>query len=358
MFESDEPHMSRRYTTMVVAALALVALSCVAFLVPVPYVTLRPGPVFNTLGEFNDKPMIAFGDDVTTYPTSGTLDFTTVSVSRADTKIPLAMAVVAFFDKKNAVVPRSLVYPENQSQKESSTESAVQLSGSKESSQAAALRAAGYEVTEHPGVASVVKDGPSVGKLVAGDIVLSVDGEKTRGAESVATLIRKHKPGETTRLTVRREGKEQAVQIETIADPKDNTIARIGIGIGQKFEFPIKIINNVGNEIGGPSAGTMFALAIYDKLTPGKLANGKHIAGTGEIDGAGVVGSIGGVRQKMAGAAADDTQIFLVPDANCEEAADGDDFGMTLVRIKTLDNAIDSLEALADNPKANVPTCN
>ena len=59
-----------------VAALALVALSCVAFLVPVPYVTLKPGPVFNTLGEFNDKPMIAFGDDVTTYPTSGTLDFT------------------------------------------------------------------------------------------------------------------------------------------------------------------------------------------------------------------------------------------------------------------------------------------
>ena len=342
---------------MVVASLALVALTSVAFLVPVPYVTMKPGPVFNTLGTFNDKPMITFGEGVTTYPTSGTLDFTTVSVTRADTNVPLATAVVAFFDKKNSVVPRSLVYPENQSQKESSTESAVQLSGSKDTSQAAALRAAGYEVTEHPGVASVAKDGPSVGKLVAGDIVLSVDGQKTRGAESVAILIRKHKPGETTRLTVRREGKEQAVQIETIADPKDNTIARIGIGIGQKFEFPIKIINNVDNEIGGPSAGTMFALAIYDKLTPGKLTNGKRIAGTGEIDGAGVVGPIGGIRQKMAGAAADKTKIFLVPDANCREAADGDDFGMTLVRVKTLDSAINSLEALAKNPKAKVPTC-
>lgn len=358
MSESDEPHMSRRYTTMVVAALALVALTCVAFLVPVPYVTMKPGPVFNTLGEFNDKPMIAFGDDVTTYPTSGTLDFTTVSVSRADSKVPLAVAVAAFFDKRNAVVPRSLVYPDNKSQVESSTESAVQLSGSKESSQAAALRAAGYKVTEHPGVASVLKDGPSAGKLVVGDIVVSVDGEETRGAESVATLIRKHKPGETAQLTVDRDGLEKSVKIKTNADPEDEAIARIGIGIGQKFEFPIEIINNVGNEIGGPSAGAMFALAIYDKLTPGKLANGKRIAGTGEIDGAGVVGPIGGIRQKMAGAAADDTKVFLVPDANCKEAADGDDFGMTLLRIKTLDNAIDSLEALAKNPKAKVPTCN
>ena len=358
MSESDEPHMSRRYTTMVVAALALVALTCVAFLVPVPYVTLKPGPVFNTLGAFNDKPMIAFGDDVKTYPTSGTLDFTTVSVSRADTKVPLAIAVAAFFDKRNAVVPRSLVYPENQSQKDSSTESAVQLVGSKESSQAAALRAAGYKVTEHPGVASVLKDGPSAGKLVVGDVVVSVDGDKTSGPESVATLIRKHRPGETAQLTVRRDGSEKSVKIKTNADPEDGAIARIGIGIGQTFEFPIEIINNVGNEIGGPSAGAMFALAIYDKLTPGKLANGKRIAGTGEIDGAGVVGPIGGIRQKMAGAAGDNAKVFLVPDANCKEAAGGDDFGMTLLRIKTLDIAIDSLEALAKNPKAKVPTCN
>jgi len=101
----------------------------------------------------------------------------------------------------------------------------------------------------------------------------------------------------------------------------------------------------------------MFALAIYDKLTPGQLTGGRRIAGTGEISAEGVVGPIGGIRQKMAGAAKDDVSIFLVPAANCDEATDGDDHGLTLVKITKLDDAISSLEALAQDPKATVPTC-
>ena len=101
----------------------------------------------------------------------------------------------------------------------------------------------------------------------------------------------------------------------------------------------------------------MFALAIYDRLTPGELTSGKRIAGTGEITADGDVQPIGGVRQKMAGAAAHKATIFLVPTANCAEAAKGNDFGLKLVRITTLKGAISALEKLGKDPKAKVPTC-
>ena len=349
--------MSRRYATMVVAALSIVVLTCVAFLVPVPYVTMKPGPAFNTLGQFDGKPMFTFGKGVKTYPTSGSLDFTTVSVTRADSAVPLAEAVRSYFDQNTAVVPKSLIYPERQSEKDSTTESAAQLAGSKDTSQAAALQAAGYTVTAVPAVQSVLKGGASVGKLIAGDLIDKVDGTKPTDAEAVVAAISTHKPGDNVSITVTRDGAQQTVNIVTKADAKDKTKPRIGISLGAKYVFPIEIINNVGSEIGGPSAGAMFALAIYDKLTPGALTGGRRIAGTGEISGDGTVRPIGGVRQKMAGASHDNASIFLVPTDNCAEAARGDDFGMILVRITTLKNAISALEKLANDPMAKVPTC-
>jgi PDZ domain-containing protein len=101
----------------------------------------------------------------------------------------------------------------------------------------------------------------------------------------------------------------------------------------------------------------MFALAIYDRLTPGALTGGHDVAGTGEITADGTVGPIGGIRQKMAGAADGGAKIFLVPAANCAEAAKGDDHGMQLVKVSTLATAIDALEALAKDPEATVPRC-
>lgn len=343
---------------MVVAALSIMALTSVAFLVPVPYVTMKPGPAFNTLGEFDGKPMFTFGKGIKTYPTSGSLDFTTVSVTRADTHLPLAEAVRSYFDSTVAVVPKSLIYPDRQSEKNSSTESAAQLAGSKDTSRAAALQAAGYKVTSVPVVQSVLKDGASVGKLMAGDVIDKVDGVKPVDADAVAAAISGHKPGDAVSVTVTRDGAQQTVSIVTKADAKDKKKARVGISLGEKFVFPIDIKNNVGSEIGGPSAGTMFALAIYDRLTPGALTGGKRIAGTGEITGDGKVQPIGGIRQKMAGASADKATIFLVPTDNCAEAVKGDDFGMTLVRITTLKSAISALEKLADDPQAKVPSCN
>lgn len=342
---------------MVVAALSIVVLTCLAFLVPVPYVTMKPGPAFDTLGEFDGKPMFAFDKGIKTYPTSGSLDFTTVSITRADGRMSLAEAVRSYLDEDIAVVPKSLIYPDEQTATDSTTQSAAQLAGSKETSEAAALRAAGYSVDSVPAVQSVLKDGASAGKLIAGDVINEVDGDKPAKPEDVVEAIGRLEPGDKVSLTVTRDGTRQAVSIVTKPDAEDVKKARIGISLGEKFVFPIKVINNVGSEIGGSSAGTMFALAIYDKLTPGELTGGKRIAGTGEIAGDGTVGPIGGIRQKMVGAAADDVQIFLVPEANCAEAAKGDDFGMTLIKVGELSDAISALEELGKDPKAKVSTC-
>jgi PDZ domain-containing protein len=343
---------------MLTAALSVIVLSCVAFLVPVPYVTMKPGPAFNTLGEFEGKPMFTFGGDVKTYDdTKGTLDFTTVSVSREESRLSIFDAVSTYFSDDTAVVPKSFVYRDGESQKQSDAEGAAQLTSSKDNSRVAALRAAGYTVPEIPLVKSVDKNGAAAGTLHKDDEILAVDGTTMTTAEQVVRAVGKLDPGDTVTLKVRRKGETRSYDIVTRPDAKDPKKPRVGVGLGSRFDYPVKITNNVGSTIGGPSAGTMFALAIYDRLTPGPLTGGLRVAGTGEISPEGVVGPIGGIRQKIAGAAHDDVEVFLVPADNCAEALDGDDHGLTLVKISTLKGAIDALKKLADDPKAEVPRC-
>ncbi len=357
---SDPAPLSRRYVTMLVAGLSLIALTCVAALLPMPYVTMRPGPVFNTLGDFpptNGKPMFTFGAGVKTYPTSVTLDFTTVSVTRADSHVTLGDAVRGFFDKNVAVVPRSLIYPEGQSEAKSTQQSAAQLDSSKDSSRVAALRAAGYKVTGVPVIAGLAKGGAAEGKLRAGDIVNAVDGVKLTTDRALVDAVAKHQPGDIIAVTVTRKGVKQTESITTKPDADNPKLPRIGVTLGTKYRYPFEVDNNVGRQIGGPSAGTMFALAIYDRLTPGELTGGQKVAGTGEMETDGTVAPIGGIRQKMAGASRAGVAVFLVPAANCAEAKDGDDFGMKLVKISNLRDAISSLKALAADHNAKVPAC-
>lgn len=349
--------LSRRTLTLSVGLALLTVLTCLVAFVPVPYVTMKPGPVFNTLGEIDGTRMLTFGDDVRTYPTDGQLDFTTVSVTRAESTMSLASAIQGWLDPDVAVVPHDFIYPDQQTNEQSSAEGAAQLASSQDASRAAALRAAGIEVTEIPKVAGVVEDGPANGKLEADDLIVSVDGRTVTTPESVGQAIGSRRPGDDVTIGYRRGGDEDTTTITTTAIGDDPKKARIGITVGSGFRFPIEIQNHIGDRVGGSSAGTMFALAIYDSLTPGALTGGQHVAGTGTITPEGQVGPIGGIRQKMAGAANAGADIFLVPGENCPEATEGDDFGMTLVKVGTLTEAIDAVSTLAENPKAEVSSC-
>ncbi len=101
----------------------------------------------------------------------------------------------------------------------------------------------------------------------------------------------------------------------------------------------------------------MFSLGIIDKLTPGDLTGGKFVAGTGTIDDAGKVGPIGGITMKLVGARDAGARYFLTPDENCAAAAADIPDGLTLVRVKSLDDARKSLEHISAGKTDALPSC-
>jgi Lon-like protease len=124
--------------------------------------------------------------------------------------------------------------------------------------------------------------------------------------------------------------------------------------VAESFIFPFTVKIKIGN-IGGPSAGMMFALGIIDKITPANLTGGKFIAGTGEIEADGTVDPIGGIQQKMVGARAAGATVFLTPAANCPDTAGAVPAGLRLVKVNNLAGAVSALRALkAGRP---VPSC-
>lgn len=353
--------MTRRTLTLIAAGLLLVALICVAALRPVPYVTMRPGPVQDTLAEIDDKEVVAIGGQQV-YPTKGQLDLTTVSVTSPDANLSLSEAVTAWVDPDMAVVPRDVVYPPQQTVEQTEEQSSVEMSTSQDAAAVAALEELDYDLTFDVRVAQVLQDAPAKGKLRKDDVIVAVGDDKVKRASQVAKLLQSVDPGDEATLTVRRDGRSVDVVTATEAAPDDPQRTVIGIQIMDEPDLPFEIDIELGSRIGGPSAGLMFSLAIIDKLTPGPMTGGLHVAGTGEIDTDGRVGPIGGIQQKIAGAADAGADAFLVPAANCTEAvesADADD--IQLVGVGTLKDARTAVEALADNPDAGpgdgVPAC-
>lgn len=355
--------VTRRTATSTTAAVLLAALVAVALLLPVPYVTMRPGPTRNVLAMAADgDARVVSIDGRRTYPTSGSLRMTTVSVTSPDDSIGIGEAVRAWLSPDEAVLPRSSVYPETQTAEEAQEESAMQMVASQEVAVAAALRLLGEPVDESAEVVAVDPEGPADGVLQPGDVIVAVDGEAPRSATAAIDAIRDRSVGDDVELTVRRGESEKTVTLTTIESPPDDngdTYPLVGVTPGVFYDLPVDVQINLPKNIVGPSAGTIFALAIYDSLTPGPLLEDASVAGTGEITANGKVGPIGGIQQKIVGAFDAGATTFLVPGANCAEAlgASVEDGEIRLVRIDDLSGAVDALEALAENPDAEVPEC-
>jgi len=143
------------------------------------------------------------------------------------------------------------------------------------------------------------------------------------------------------------------------ASPDDPEKAAVGIQIQPGYDFPFDVSVRLGENIGGPSAGLIFSLGVYDTLTPGSLTGGTDVAGTGTISGSGRVGPIGGIQQKIVAAADAGAKIFLVPPANCADAlhADVKKDEIRLVKAPTMHSAVASLKTYAKDPSAPLPSC-
>jgi PDZ domain-containing protein len=167
-------------------------------------------------------------------------------------------------------------------------------------------------------------------------------------------VIEKTKAGAVLRVGLKRAGKALTVAAKTTKS-EGRTLLGITPGITFSMPFTVKIDTH---DVGGPSAGTMFALGVYDSLTPGDLTGGKRIAGTGTIDPeTGDVGEIGGIAQKMIGAKNVGAQWFLAPVSNCADVVGHVPSGLHVVKISTLHQARLDVQAIAAGTAASLPTC-
>ncbi len=342
--------MSRRALTLFLASLLALGLGIAGGVSKVDYVSLGPGPVFNTLGGTGDDAVLAI-TGAKTFPTDGTLSLTTVSVRDS---LTLFEALYGWISTRQAVIPREIVYPPDQTPEQQQKENVQQMRQSQDDATTAALRQLGIPSKVTVAVASVSAGAPADGKLKPGDVVTSVDGTAISSAKAVGEAVRKHAPGETVTIAYTRDGRPATVTITTARSQEDPVRAIIGVTPSESTSFPIKVDIRL-KDVGGPSAGLMFALGIIDKLGPDSLTGGKKIAGTGEITGDGTVGPIGGIVEKLIGARDQGATVFLVPAANCEEAKGNIPDGLQLIKVATLKGALTALEALKGD--GTPPSC-
>ena len=354
--------LSRATLAGLLAIVLVVGLTAIALRQPVPYVTFSPGPTVNVLGKYNKLDIISvsgresFRDD-------GALRLTTVIPSgpdKAKDKVSIPEVVTAWLDPDRAVYPREAIYPDSATQKSVRDESTAQMDSSQDDAVAAALRALNIPFKTGVRIAQVEKGGPADGKLQTGDVVLAVDGTKVQSLEALTRLIRARPVGTEITLEVKRKSKVMERRLRTTNSTEDAQESAVRVGIEPCcYDFPFDVDLNLDDSIGGPSGGLMFALGIYDVLTPGSLTDGKVIAGTGEIDAQGNVGGIGGIQQKLVGARSDGARLFLVPAANCAEVLDSpaDPEKMRLVKVTTLEEAIDDVQAWAKDSDAKLARC-
>ena len=334
--------------------LVAVLLAVVASVLPSPYVIEMPGPVFNTIGTQQQ----GTGKDARevelidvqghrTYPTAGALDMLTVSVQGTATQRPPWTSVIrALFTKSEAVVPASAIYPPGTTTQQVNEQDAADMTNSQQSAVAAALVQQGHEVPTQLVVGTVQPGSAADGTVRKGDVVTAFDGTSlttNADASTLRALVARHGTSSPATLVVERGGTTKEL---TVTPRVEQGTALLGVGVTERYDFPFSVKIQL-QDVGGPSAGMMFALGIIDEITPGKLNGGEHVAGTGTITAGGEVGPIGGIRQKLYGAADAGATVFLAPEQNCDEVVGHVPAGLDVYAVRTLDQAVSDLKTIS-----------
>ncbi len=340
--------VNRRILTLLAALLPVVVLGVAGSLVTVPFVALGPGPTVNTLGVVNDKQVVDVRG-VPVDPTDGHLNMTTVSVRDG---LNIFEAFGFWLSGDHGLVPRAEVYPPDKSREEIDKSNQQDFSDSESNAEVAVMRY--LHLPTAVLVRAVSEDGPAKDALRAGDQFVSVNGAPVNTPKDVVDAVSAQPPGSKITVVVLRDNAEQTVTVTLGARPGASAKGYMGITTGEGARQPMQVTFNLA-DIGGPSAGLMFSLALIDKLTPGELDGGKFVAGTGTIDQDGKVGPIGGIQYKMIAAREAGAQTFLVPAANCNEAKQRTPDGLRLVKVENLSGAVQSLDDIKAGK--DVPSC-
>jgi PDZ domain-containing protein len=329
--------VNRRILTLLVALVPIVAFGLLLSAVTVPFVGLGPGPTFDTLGEVEGMEVVDIkGTHV--HDTAGHLNMTTVAQSDG---ITLGQALALWVSGRDQLVPRALVYPPDKSRDEIDDANSKDFKRSEDSAEYAALSYLDYPSAVT--VESVTDPGPSAGKLQPGDAIDMVNNKPMAHLEEFTELLKTTKPGDQLVIDYRRKNEAPGSTTITLGENPDRDYGYLGVGVLDAPWAEFTIDFNLAN-VGGPSAGLIFSLAVIDKLTTGDLNGGEFVAGTGTITDDGKVGSIGGITHKMLAAREAGATVFLVPAGNCAEARTAPQDGLQLIKVETLTGAVDALK--------------
>jgi PDZ domain-containing protein len=325
-----------------------------ASFVQLPFVIERPGPAYNVLAVNGNTPVIEISGKKT-YVTDSTLNIMTVNVMGQPGSGPSAFQLLtAYFDKASSITPMDQVYAPDTSSAEVNTANQIMMASSQQDAIAAALHQLKIPFTSKISVALVSKNTPADGVFKVGDEILALDGHDINSFAQLTSLIQKWDANTPLAIKFSRDGK---VLDTAISPVMKSGHYRIGVYVDVKNNFPFKVKLNLAG-VGGPSGGMIFALGIYDKLTPGSLAGSDNISGTGTIDAQGNVGPIGGIRQKMYTALRAGSTWFLAPDSNCDELVGHIPDGLHVTKVSTLTDAIKALEVISSGgDTASLPAC-
>jgi Lon-like protease len=352
--------LTPRVLTMSISALVTFVLLLVMLTQPVPYAVQQPGPTVDTLGEQGDVELITV-TGTPTYPTSGELLLTTVTTAGGPAfPVEAGYVLRGWLAPSVRVAPVEAFFDPTLTQDQLDAQSSQQMIGSQENATVAALTDLGYDV---PATLTIVgtdaRAGGAADVVEDGDVIASI-GAPERAQTDVVTFAELSEaladtaPGSTVTLGVERDG--ELVELPVVTGDDGRGGSTLGVFLAGDFDYPVDVTIQIDN-IGGPSAGTMFALGIIDRLTPGEMTGGHVVAGTGTMSLGGLVGPIGGIQQKLIGARDAGAEYFLAPTANCGEVVGHVPDGLQVVEISTLADARAAVEAIGEGETADLPTC-
>jgi Lon-like protease len=350
------PDGPRRWRTILWGGLgslvAVVAAVLIAgSIITVPYVIIAPGQTYGA------NELVSVSGTATSYPSNGEIRFVTVS-ERIDPT--LLDKLQADHNGDDQVLPRDQILG-NQTTKQNDLLNQVAMASSKDTAALVALRKLGYDVPADVVITQIVPDAPAAAVAKAGDVVAAIDGVAVTSTGQLRSVLGTHAPGDVVTLDLMdAQGSHRSAPV-TLAENSENPgHGFLGVGLDDRPKLPFEVKIDT-TQVGGPSAGLAFTLAILEVLTPGDLTGGQVVAATGTIDADGHVGAIGGMAQKVVTVQQEGVKVFIVPaDDNCgnggscnyTEAKAKAGEHLQLIPVATLDDALRALSSLGGNALA------
>ena len=339
----------RRRALPIVAALLgglLVAAAVAAAVIHVPYVIESPGAATPV-----DAGVVTVAG-APTFPHRGRVLYLTVRVSTSDPN--LYRYLFASLSSNDTVVKKQDVLG-CASYAADGRLNTLLMRDSRDAATEVALRRLGYGVV-HTGDAALILDlqcgGPSHGRLEVGDLVTAIDGHPVSGPGDVRRFVRARPPHATVQVTVRRGDQTLTVPVRS---GRTGNVAFLGIVTQtlSMWRFPVTVRINT-QQVGGPSAGLAFTIALINDLSPGDITAGRKVAVTGAIFADGSVGPVGGIAQKVTTAHRDGAAAIIVPSSEQKDAR-AHAHGLRVVPVNTIDDALRALRGLGGAPVAGTP---